>query len=298
MLPLRNIKRFIAKAVKQPGYALRVFLKRSHAYLYYRLARGKSSPPEAITFFLTHKCNLHCKMCGQWGEGGVTKKEGAGFVEQELSLGTIQALLDEVSGFYPNITLFGGEPLLYKNIIQVIRSIKSRSLHCLMITNGSLIYGYARELVEAGLDELNISLDGKSQLHDDIRQMPGLYERITLGIKKVNQIKKELRCNKPLINLQCTVNRDNYLRLEEMVEVADELGADSLTYHNLIFTTTKVLAKQKEADIKLDASSKDWEGFAFASGIDAEALFNKFKLIAAIPHKFNIDFYPNFSSKA
>ena len=73
MMLLRNFKRFFNKALRQPLYAAGVFRKRLAASMHYRFSGGRSGAPEAITLFLTHKCNLHCKMCGQWGEGGVTK---------------------------------------------------------------------------------------------------------------------------------------------------------------------------------------------------------------------------------
>jgi MoaA/NifB/PqqE/SkfB family radical SAM enzyme len=124
MLPLRNAKRFLNKAITQPGYALKVAAKRFKAYRAYNFENGKSSYPEAITFFLTHRCNLHCQMCGQWGEGGVTKKQSSQYIREELSPEELTAAIDEASKFKPNITLFGGEPLLYQHCIEIIKYIK------------------------------------------------------------------------------------------------------------------------------------------------------------------------------
>ncbi|HOU36630.1 MAG TPA: hypothetical protein PK562_05095 [Candidatus Omnitrophota bacterium] len=64
MIPARNLGRFFYKAVRQPGYAFGVFSKRMIAWFYYWLGNGRSSMPEAVTLFLTHRCNLRCKMCG------------------------------------------------------------------------------------------------------------------------------------------------------------------------------------------------------------------------------------------
>ncbi|MFH0827719.1 MAG: hypothetical protein V1919_00965, partial [Candidatus Omnitrophota bacterium] len=113
MIPWRNLKRFFHKTVKQPAYAARVFIKREQAYFSYFFAKGKSCFPEAITLFLTHRCNLRCKMCGQWGEGGVTKKQSGEILKQELSLADLKKLIDGIALFKPSITLFGGEPLLF-----------------------------------------------------------------------------------------------------------------------------------------------------------------------------------------
>lgn len=298
MVPLRNVRRFFYKTRRQPVYALRVFRKRLLAHFYYRLTNGKSNYPEAITLFLTYRCNLRCKMCGQWGESGITKKQSGQNIKEELSIEELRKLLDDIAIFRPNITLFGGEPLLHPACIEIIRYIKGKDMHCLMITNGSLINDKAEDLVKSGLDELNLSLDGGSQLHDEIRQMPGIFEKIMNGLKQINYYKIREGKRKPFINLQCTITKDNYRHLEEMLDVAKEIKADSLTFHNLIFLERELLEKQKEYDRLLNCSSLDWEGFIFEPGIDPELLYEKIKDILSGRYPFGVDFYPNFSYKA
>jgi radical SAM protein with 4Fe4S-binding SPASM domain len=295
MIPWRNFRRFVSKTVKQPGYAFRVFLKRLSANFYRVLGNGRSAPPESLTLFLTHRCNLHCLMCGQWGEAGVTKKQGQEYIRQELTLDELKKLICDLSLFKPSITLFGGEPLLYPFCPQVIEYIKKKNLHCLMITNGSLLEEKAKELVKSGLDELNVSLDGAAELHDQIRGMPGLFDKIMRGIEQVNYFKRESGRSKPLINLQCTINKQNYMHLDQMPAVAKQANADSLTFHNLIFIDRKTLEKQKEYDLLLDCASSAWEGFLMEPGIDPKILYEKITAILSGKYRFNVDMYPNFS---
>ena len=298
MLPLRNLKRFFSKAVRQPTYALSVGFKRLWALLAYFLGGGKSTSPEALTFFLTKLCNLSCRMCGQWGDYGITKQEGAGDLKFQLSLDEIKIVLDDVCRFKPNITLFGGEPLLYPQIMDVINHIKKLNLHCLIITNGTLLASFAKSLVEAGLDELNISIDGDRELHDEIRGFPGVFDKIMEGIEEVNQWKRRLSRNKPLmINIQCTINRYNYERLEALLDVAQKAQANSLTFHHLVFLTKDLMEKQKPFDKLLTCSSRDWEGFIFEPGIDPQKLYKKLEEILRLKHRFCVDYYPNFSKK-
>jgi radical SAM protein with 4Fe4S-binding SPASM domain len=166
-----------------------------------------------------------------------------------------------------------------------------------MITNGSLLSNFAEQIIDAGLDELNLSLDGPRELHDEIRGMPGLFDRITEGIKALNDIKKKRRLKKPLINLQCTITKYNYERLEELIYVAHDIGADSLTYHNLIFLGQELIEKQKEYDKSLNCASTDWQGFVFKPEIDPELLYNKMSGILKKRYPFTVDFYPNLSLK-
>ncbi len=299
MLPLRNIKRFLQKAMKQPFYAIKVGQKRLTAYWAYYAGKGKSAPPEAITFFLTRLCNLRCKMCGQWGDYGITKKEGSQHLSSCLSVEEIAAVLNDVKGFKPNITLFGGEPFLHPNFCEIIRRIKRLNMHCLVITNGTLLKRFAKGIVEAGLDELNISIDGDRNTHDEIRGLPGVFDQIMDGIAEVNKFKIELKKTAPLINLQCTISRYNYEKLEYLLSVAREVQANSLTFHNLIFLKRELVDKQKALDRKLGCSSKDWEGFIFEPGIDAKRLFEKLTEVKAkaMPERFAVDIFPNFSEK-
>lgn len=296
-VPWRNFRRFLNKVFKQPGYAARVLTKRAKAYLHYYLGQGKSSYPEAMTLFLTHCCNLRCKMCGQWGDNGVTRKMSPDLIKKELPFYEFKNFMDDVSVFKPNITLFGGEPLLYSHCLDLIRYIKSKNMHCLMVTNGSLLNKFAEDLVDVRLDELNLSLDGDKNLHDEIRGIPGLFERITNGLKVINRVKKERGFKKPLINLQCTITKYNYRQLDELLEVVKDVGADSLTFHNLIFLGRDLIEKQKVYDRLLGCSSGDWEGFVFEPEIEPEVLYSKITEIMAKKQRFMVDFYPNFSLK-
>lgn len=298
MIPIRNLRRFFLKALHQPRYAFRVALRRSKAFFYYSFGLGKSSFPETITLFLTHACNLTCRMCGQWGDRGATKKQGSGYIHEMLSFTKLASIIDDTAKFHPNFTLFGGEPLLHPDALKLIAHIKQKGLHCLMITNGSLVEPVAKKLVESGLDELNVSLDGDSMLHDQIRGIQGVHERIMRGLQLVHEFKKKLEKRKPLVNLQCTVSSYNYLYLERLLKVAASAHADSLTFHHLIFIGPQLIAQQKQYDALLNCSSKNWEGFAFDPGINPQLLYEKIQQVRKAKHPFAVDFYPNFTYKA
>ena len=298
MIPLHNIRRFLSKSVRQPLYAAGVLNRRLKAYFHYLYGGGRTSYPESVTLFLTHRCNLQCRMCGPWGREGVTRKQYPQYVNSEICVKDMKKIIDDLAAFRPNITLFGGEPLLYHGFAQVIKYIKEKGMHCLLITNGSMIEESARDIVESGLDELNISLDGGKELHDEIRGLPGLFEKIVKGLKKVQRIKAEMKKKMPIVNLQCTITKYNYEYLEQLPAAADRIGADSLTFHNLIFLDDNILEKQKEFDSVLGSVSADWEGFKFEPGIDPDALYNNITKILSVKHKFIVDFYPNFSREA
>jgi radical SAM protein with 4Fe4S-binding SPASM domain len=295
------LKRFTQKAMRQPLYAMRVVLRRMRAYFSYDFGKGTSAPPEAITFFLTRLCNLRCKMCGQWGDVGATRSEDVENLKNWLTFDEVKVVLDEVKKYKPNITLFGGEPLMHPDILDIMRAVKKLRLHGLIITNGTLLEKVAQDLVETGWDELNVSIDGHGALHDEIRALPGVFDRIMAGIDEVNKFKESFKRAKPFINIQCTISAHNYEKLDQLLYVAKRAKANSLTFHNLIFLKPGHLEEQKKIDDLLGCSSRDWEGFVFEPGIDPKKLFEKMRLVLAKKRDFrdfSVDFYPNFSERS
>lgn len=297
MLTRRNIHRLLSKVAGQPSYAAAVAWKRFLTGICYAVGSGASLPPESVTLFLTHRCNLHCAMCGQWGDKGAAKLCSGETLSQELDFRALSELISQFSGFRPNITLFGGEPLLHRDCLAFVEAVKKNGMHCLMITNGTLLEPSAKRLVAAGLDELNISIDGYGRLHDDIRGMPGLFERVRRGVAAVNEQKRLRGARKPFINIQCTINKANYLELEKMIDTAAELGADSLTWHNLIFTTGGILDRQREVDSALESDSSSWNGFLFESGIDPEKLWSVIGRLKRRRTPLRRDVYPDFGKE-
>lgn len=297
MIPWRNLNRLFQKSIRQPGYAFGVIAKRLRAYEAFLSGRGQSSAPEALTLFLTHACNLHCRMCGQWGDAGVHKNAGTSEAKDWLSADDAFRVIDEVALSRPSITLFGGEPFLHPQFLDIAGYVKKRGLHGVMITNGTLLTRFAKELVAMGWDELNISIDGGKELQDAIRGVPGVFDAIMEGIDAVNAAKKEAKRRWPLINIQCTISRYNAGLLKELVEVARRARAASLTFHNLIFLGRDILGQQKMVDQLLGCSSAAWEGFVFEAGIDPEALDAEVREILKGTYPFAVDLYPNFSTK-
>jgi len=301
MFSIKTFGRNIRKALLEPGFAAKALLKRTGASLSYRFNKtGKAPLPENITLFLTYKCNLRCNMCGQWGEEGSSKSFGIEKVEKKLELASYVKLLDEVKGFKPHITLFGGEPLLYPEFEQLVVEIKKRGLHLGIITNGTLLKKYAKTLVELGVDVISLSVDGPAKTHDSIRNMQGAYLQIKEGTDELRRLKIEKDVSKPLVNVVCTLSRQNYKNIKEMPAVAEELNADTLNLHHLIFTHSDTLeSHNKYFAEKFGVVSTEWEGFITHSAeeINVATMAEDILKLKAGSYSFLLTVYPDFSSK-
>src|SRR5437762_8085768 len=97
-----------------------------------RILRTKVVAPYAVTFYVTHKCNLDCSYC--------TQKEPDVFSDELSTRKTIQ-LLKRIRKETDSIVITGGEPTLRADIEELTEAArfecKYRSL--LLITNGTLL---------------------------------------------------------------------------------------------------------------------------------------------------------------
>jgi cyclic pyranopterin phosphate synthase len=133
---------------------------------------------------VTDRCNFRCSYC--MPPEGVTLLEHKEILSYEELLRIITILGQQGVS---KIRLTGGEPLVRKGIVEFVRSVKAiKSVKDLaMTTNGSLLWGMARELKAAGLDRVNISIDtndperfsritGKGNLEDVLAGIQGAME--------------------------------------------------------------------------------------------------------------------------
>ena len=105
---------------------------------------------------VTDRCTLRCRYC--MPEYGVEKLAHAEILslEEVLRVAKIFSRLG-----IKKIRLTGGEPLLRKNLSSLIRELKNLSgiEQVTLTTNGVLLKNFAQELIAAGLDGINLSLD-------------------------------------------------------------------------------------------------------------------------------------------
>lgn len=300
MIQLRNLKRNLAKSVTQPGYALKALRQRLLSYLTYRIHDGRSYYPETVDLFLTYRCNLRCKMCGQWGVAGTSKDMSPEELKSELSLDEIYKIINDIKTFKPNVTLFGGEPLMYSNWEKVVSRIKQEGMRCNMITNGILLEKYANSIIDLGVDEIIFSLDGPREVHDEVRGAKGTFDRASRGLKLIRDIKRKSGTSKPVVSISSTIFEINYKRLDELISIAEELMASTITFHHLIFLSQERY-NQHNNIFKgyYGMVCNDWKGFVRDSlpDIDVDFLIRKMEDIEKRDSKVKIAFYPNFTDE-
>jgi MoaA/NifB/PqqE/SkfB family radical SAM enzyme len=214
--------------------------RRIQRFLDEKTGRADRLPMGAV-YEATMRCNLHCEFCYV---GDLLNIEGEW--RQELDLDALSKAFPERSGF--QISLTGGEIFMRKDIMSVLDLFKSKGYACgYLTTNGTIITEERAEaladLAAAGfLKHISVSIDGPGELHDSARGLKGTFERTTAGLRRLQAAAR--RKHAPLrVSINTTVAHETLEALDQMVDVAEELGVDAIGLNHLMYSTPEEVAE-------------------------------------------------------
>jgi radical SAM protein with 4Fe4S-binding SPASM domain len=207
---------------------------------------GRSDSLWLVSMRITHRCNHRCAICGQWGEKGYNKVEGAPKVMGEVPLETYKRMVDEILPRKPHIYITGGEPFLYKDLVPLVNYMKKKGLSVQVVTNGVGLEKNAEEIVQNGWDMLCVSLDGPKEIHDRCRGLKGAYDTTQRGFKRIQELKHALHKNKPTIYTLTTISQTNQEVLLDTLKEAATLNPDILVVYYSWFTSEELGKKHSE----------------------------------------------------
>ncbi|MDQ3489424.1 MAG: radical SAM protein, partial [Acidobacteriota bacterium] len=141
-----------------------------------------------------------------------------------------------------------GEIFMRKDILSVMDLFREKGYACgYLTTNGTIITPERAEaladLAAAGfLKHISVSIDGPKERHDVARGLKGTFDRTTAGLRLLQEAAR--RKNAPLrVSINTTVAHESLDALDEMVEVAQELGVDAIGLNHLMFSTPEEVAE-------------------------------------------------------
>jgi MoaA/NifB/PqqE/SkfB family radical SAM enzyme len=200
--------------------------------------------PTTCTLQVTARCQLDCAHCSAarfktQERRELTTEEWKSVLRQSADLGIY------------NIVFTGGEPLLRKDICELISAVDSRRANAMMFTNGLLLTeeNVAR-LRDAGLFSAMVSLDDpRPQEHNKLRGRSNGFQDATAGIR--NALEAGL-----LVGISTYAGPDDVRsgRTEQMIEFAREMGVHEITIFDVV-PTGKLLPL--EHDQLLTEADKD-----------------------------------------
>jgi PqqA peptide cyclase len=176
-------------------------------------------PPTTLLAELTYRCPLHCPYCSN----PVDLARAAA----ELSTDDWKRVLSEARALgVLQLGLSGGEPMLRKDLEDIIEHAHKVGLYSTLVTSGlGFTAPRARRLKDAGLEHVQISFQDSD---------PGVAERIA-GIKSVDKKRAAAALVKELdfaFTVNVVLHRANLDHIGEIIELAASLGADRIELAN------------------------------------------------------------------
>ncbi len=164
---------------------------------------------------VTSRCNARCEHCGS--------RCGDAISTEEISVEDWKRTLYDISTHYRpqdiwlNVT--GGEPLMRKDLFEIMDYASQLGYHWGMTTNGMLITDEVLEKMNSThMETVSVSLDGLKETHERFRKVPGCYERIIENIKKLQTVPSI-----KIVQVTTVVNKRNLHELESLYQLMKEL---------------------------------------------------------------------------
>lgn len=186
---------------------------------------------------ITNRCNLKCKMCGI----PFASNDG------EMSTAELKKLIRDVSLFNPRSIVFsGGEPLLRKDLFELISFTRQYKINTCLTTNGILVSKeVALRLAEAGLGIINISIEGPQDVHDNLRGKG--------SFKKAIEAIENLTKNNIETTIATVVCKQTYGYLPELIKLAHQFGITTVKFQ--AFSEIFLQNRDKKKDFLIPKSN-------------------------------------------
>lgn len=234
----------IANLIKGRKISPKKLLNLARAYFYYCINNPKPNCyPSILMVEPTNFCNLHCPLCPT---GNNSLKRTKGY----MPLNSFKKIIDQLGDYLINLTLWNfGEPMLNKDIFDMLDYAKQKKIFIRMSTNGHFLNPENnKRMIESRLDDLIISLDGASQETLQKYRAGSNFEMIINGIKSLVEEKKIRKSSLPFIEIQFIAMKHNEHEVKNMEQIARNIGVNKLTLKtaNLEMDRTKPRAEKME----------------------------------------------------
>ena len=228
MLPLRLLPEAISRyyrvaTPRRVANAAAVGLSYALSNLFRRDIRmGK---PLMLMVEPTNHCNLSCPL-GPSGNGGMTRPRG------HMEFEHFRKVFDQMADDLMLCLIWNqGEPFLNPNLTRMIRYAADRNVPTITSTNVHYIRTEqeAEEIIQSGLSELILCLDGVDPKTYVKYRVGGDFDRVIRGIELVTEAKRRLEASTPRIHLQFILMKQNEDQVDAARKMARDFGVDRLS---------------------------------------------------------------------
>jgi radical SAM protein with 4Fe4S-binding SPASM domain len=184
--------------------------------------------PVCLYLETTNRCNLLCETCPRT------------FEDLEPPADMSWELFTRIVDQFPEIervVLHGvGEPMMVRDLPRMIRYLKNRGTYVLFNTNGTLLNRQkGEELIEAGLDELRVSLDAAEPATFKMVRGLDMFDRIVANVRAFTEMQRESSTDKPRVSLWLTGLKETLAQLPAFVRLAHDLNVAEVYLQRLVY---------------------------------------------------------------
>lgn len=184
--------------------------------------------PVCLYLEVTNRCNLLCETCPRTFE----ELEPPADMSWEL----FTKIVDQVPNVARVVMHGVGEPMLVRNLPQMIRYLKDRGTYVLFNTNGTLMQPKRfQELIDTGLDELRVSLDAADRESYARVRGKDYFTRIVRDVGKFIAYQKQVGATTPRVSLWLTGLKETVDQLPAFVRLAAQMGITEVHLQRLVF---------------------------------------------------------------
>jgi len=202
--------------------------KRYHEAADPALAPRSARPPVCLYLETTNRCNLLCTTCPR------TYEELEPPADMSWDLFT--RIVDQTPDLARAVLHGIGEPMLVKNLPDMVKYLKDRGVYVLFNTNGTVLSERnGRALINAGLDELRVSLDASTRESYKIVRGKDYFNRILKNVRAFRDMQEREGHDKPRVSAWLTGLRETIDELPAFVEVAASIGVKEVYLQRLVY---------------------------------------------------------------
>ena len=184
--------------------------------------------PVCVYLETTNRCNLLCTTCPR------TYAELEPPADMSWQLFT--SIVDQIPDLQRAVLHGVGEPMLVKNLPRMVRYLKDRGTYVLFNTNGTVLNEKnGRALIEAGLDELRVSLDAANAKSFRAIRGKDYFDRILRNVRAFRKLQEREGNDRPRVSAWLTGLKETIAELPAFVEVAAGIGVKEVYLQRLVF---------------------------------------------------------------
>jgi radical SAM protein with 4Fe4S-binding SPASM domain len=152
------------------------------------------------------------------------------FYEGEMTTDEGKRLIESLARFGAPVILFsGGEPLIRKDLFELIQHATQNGLRAVISTNGTLISpDVAGRLKDFNLSYVGVSLDGTEEVNDRFRGVEGAFARAIDGIRNCQAAGLK-------VGLRFTINRRNAAEIPAIFRIIEEENIPRVCFYHLVY---------------------------------------------------------------